>query len=301
MKNAEGLALRVSRTSIFINLALSAGKLLAGLLAHSGAMVSDAVHSASDVFSTMVVIIGMRAASKDSDREHPYGHERMECVAAIVLAVVLLITGLFIGREGLLKIFSEQTQTLPVPGALALAAAFVSILVKEGMYWNTRAAAKTVNSPALMADAWHHRSDALSSVGALIGIAGARLGLPVLDPVASLVICLMIMKAAYDIFRDAMEKMVDQSAGAETEERIRQCALRHPGVLSVDLLMSRRFGSRLYIEMEISMDGDLTLRQSHAVAEQVHADVEAAFPEVKHIMIHVNPAGEQDHSSISPS
>ena len=95
--------------------------------------------------------------------------------------------------------------------------------------------------------------------------------------------------------------MVDQSAGAETEERIRQCALRHPGVLSVDLLMSRRFGSRLYIEMEISMDGDLTLRQSHAVAEQVHADVEAAFPEVKHIMIHVNPAGEQDHSSISPS
>ena len=196
MKNAEGLALRVSRTSIFINLALSAGKLLAGLLAHSGAMVSDAVHSASDVFSTMVVIIGMRAASKDSDREHPYGHERMECVAAIVLAVVLLITGLFIGREGLLKIFSEQTQTLPVPGALALAAAFVSILVKEGMYWNTRAAAKTVNSPALMADAWHHRSDALSSVGALIGIAGARLGLPVLDPVASLVICLMIMKAA---------------------------------------------------------------------------------------------------------
>ena len=289
MKNAEGLALRVSRTSIFINLALSAGKLLAGLLAHSGAMVSDAVHSASDVFSTMVVIIGMRAASKDSDREHPYGHERMECVAAII------------GREGLLKIFSEQTQTLPVPGALALAAAFVSILVKEGMYWNTRAAAKTVNSPALMADAWHHRSDALSSVSALIGIAGARLGLPVLDPVASLVICLMIMKAAYDIFRDAMEKMVDQSAGAETEERIRQCALRHPGVLSVDLLMSRRFGSRLYIEMEISMDGDLTLRQSHAVAEQVHADVEAAFPEVKHIMIHVNPAGEQDHSSISPS
>ena len=292
MKDTTGLAMRVSRAAIFINLLLSAGKLLAGLLAQSGAMVSDAAHSASDVFSTVIVIIGMRAAAKASDQEHPYGHERMECVAAIVLAVVLLVTGLFIGRAGLLKIFSHDAQALPVPGLPALAAALISILVKEGMYWYTRAAAKTVNSPALMADAWHHRSDALSSVGALAGIAGARLGLPVLDPLASLVICLMIMKAAYDIFRDAVSKMVDQSADAETEERIRACALAHKDVQGVDLIMSRRFGSRIYIEMEISMDGRMTLLQSHAVAEQVHADVEAAFPEVKHIMIHVNPAGQ---------
>ena len=292
MKDTEtaGLAMRVSRVTILINLLLSAVKLAAGLVAKSGAMVSDAVHSASDVFSTVIVMIGLRAASKDPDREHPYGHERMECVAAIVLAVVLLVTGLMIGRQGLLNIFSEDVHALPVPGALALAAAILSILVKEGMYWYTRAAARTVNSPALMANAWHHRADALSSIGALIGIAGARLGLPILDPIASLVICLMIIKAAYDIFRDAMGKMVDKSADAETEERIRACALAHKDVQGVDLIMSRRFGSRIYIEMEISMDGGMSLRQSHAVAEQVHADVEAAFPEVKHIMIHVNPA-----------
>ncbi|MBQ9299483.1 MAG: cation transporter [Clostridia bacterium] len=292
MKDTTGLAMRVSRVTIGINLLLSAGKLLAGLLARSGAMVSDAAHSASDVFSTVIVIIGMRAAAKASDREHPYGHERMECVAAIVLAAVLLVTGLFIGRDGLNKLLNLKTQSLPVPGFLALAAAVVSILVKEGMYWYTRSAARTVNSPALMADAWHHRSDALSSVGALLGIAGARMGLPALDPAASLVICLMILKAAFDIFRDAVNKMVDRSADADTEERIRDCALAHQDVLGVDLIMSRRFGSRIYIEMEISMDGDMTLRKSHAVAEQVHADVEAAFPEVKHIMIHVNPAGE---------
>lgn len=292
MHPSSSLALRVSRVTIVVNLLLSALKLAAGLIAHSGAMVSDALHSASDVFSTVVVIIGMRAASKASDREHPYGHERMECVAAIVLSVALLVTGLFIGLEGARKIASARETPLTVPGLPALIAALVSILVKEGMYHYTRAAAKAVNSSALMADAWHHRSDALSSVGALIGIGGARLGLPILDPIASLVICLMIAKAAYDIFRDAIDKMVDQSVDAATEGRIRACALQHPGVESVDLILTRRFGSRVYIEMEISMDGDMSLRQSHAIAEQVHADVEQAFPAVKHIMIHVNPAGE---------
>lgn len=292
MEQTSGLALRVSRVTIAVNLILSVLKLLAGLIAHSGAMVSDALHSASDVFSTVVVIIGMRAASKASDREHPYGHERMECVAAIVLAVTLLITGLLIGWQGLRKIVSSGETPLAVPGALALGAAVLSILVKEGMYHYTRAAARTVNSSALMADAWHHRSDALSSIGALIGIGGARLGLPVLDPVASLVICLMIGKAAYDIFRDAVNKMVDQSVDAATEERIRACALQHAGVENVDQILTRRFGSRVYIEMEIAMNGDMTLSQSHAIAEQVHADVEQAFPTVKHIMIHVNPTGE---------
>ena len=293
MNQQSSLALRVSRITILVNLLLSALKLVAGLAARSGAMVSDALHSASDVFSTFVVIIGMRAASKASDREHPYGHERMECVAAIVLAVVLLITGLFIGYQGVQKIVSADQTPLPVPGLAALLAAAVSILVKEGMYWYTRAAAKAVSSSALMADAWHHRSDALSSVGALIGIGGARLGLPVLDPIASLVICLMIGKAAYDIFRDAIDKMVDHSVDPATEEKIRACAMNHPDVKSVDSILTRRFGNRVYIEMELSMDGELTLRRSHAAAEQVHADVEAAFPDVKHIMIHVNPDGEE--------
>ncbi len=143
-----------------------------------GAMISDAVHSASDVFSSIIVIIGVKISAKDSDRDHPYGHERFECVAAIVLAVTLIITGLFIGHTALEQITAGSSQQLTVPGLLAMLAAVVSIIAKEAMYWYTRFYAKRLDSGALMADAWHHRSDALSSVGALIGIAGARMGSP---------------------------------------------------------------------------------------------------------------------------
>lgn len=289
MENSPRVALRVSSVSIVINTLLSLAKLAAGLLARSGAMVSDAVHSASDVFSTLIVMIGLKLSAKDSDREHPYGHERLECVAAIMLAVILLMTGLFIGREGLRRIVGAETGTLPVPGPLALAAAVVSIAVKEAMFWYTRRYARQLDSSALMADAWHHRSDALSSVGALFGIAGARLGFPVLDPLASVVICVFIGKAAADIFLDAVNKMVDRSCDEETEDAIRRRALSHEKVSAVDLLRTREFGSRVYIEMEISVDGRMPLTEAHAVAESVHDDIEAAFPKVKHIMIHVNP------------
>ena len=180
----------------------------------------------------------------------------------------------------------------PVPGLLALAAAIVSIAVKEGMFWYTRAYARRLASPALMADAWHHRSDALSSVGALIGIAGARLGVPMMDPLASVVICAFIVKAAFDIFRDAVDRMVDHSCDPKTEGQIRQCVLAHQGVRRIDVLRTREFGSRLYVELEIALDDALTLNAAHAIAEGVHDDVEKAFPQVKHIMIHVNPAGE---------
>ena len=160
----EKIAMKVSFVSIVANVMLSAFKLFAGIFAHSGAMVSDAVHSASDVFSTIVVIIGIRISGKKSDKEHPYGHERMECVAAIVLATILAVTGLGIGYGAVGKILSGDYANLEVPGFLALVAALVSIAVKEGMYWYTRHSAKKIDSSALMADAWHHSSDALSSV-----------------------------------------------------------------------------------------------------------------------------------------
>ncbi len=290
MENQTQTAMRVSLVSIAANTLLSLFKLAAGILARSGAMISDAVHSASDVFSTLIVMIGVKLAAKDSDREHPFGHERMECVAAIVLAVILLVTGLFIGYGGIRKIVTAHTAALAMPGSLALAAALVSIVVKEGMFWYTRHYARRIDSGALMADAWHHRSDALSSVGALLGIAGARMGFPVLDPLASVVICVFIGKAAADIFLDAVGKMVDRSCDAETERAIRSRVLADEHVRGIDLLRTREFGSRIYIELEISVDGSLSLTEAHAIAEAVHDDVEAAFPKVKHIMIHVNPA-----------
>ena len=284
----EATATRVSTVSIVGNLLLSLFKLLAGLLARSGAMVSDAVHSASDVFSSFIVIIGVKIAARDADSDHPYGHDRFECVAAIVLSTVLLITGLFIGYTALRKILgAEEAET---PGVLALIAAVVSIVAKEAMYHYTMRYARRFDSSALRAEAWHHRSDSLSSIGALIGVAGARLGWPILDPVASLVIFGFIVKAAVDIFRDAIEKMVDHACAPDVEEALRRCALAQPGVLGIDLLQTREFGSRAYVDMEIAADGELSLRESHRIAEQVHDAIERDFPQVKHIMIHVNPS-----------
>lgn len=288
-KQEAKLAMRVSAVSIAINLGLSLLKLLAGILAHSGAMISDAVHSASDVFSTFIVMIGVRISAKKSDADHPYGHERLECVASIVLAVILAATGLGIGSNGIQIICSGDYSHLVMPGVLALAAAVISIAVKEWMFWYTRAAAKQIHSGALMADAWHHRSDALSSVGAFIGILGARLGMPVLDPIASVLICVFIEKAAYDIFKDAIDKMVDKACPEEEEKKMREVIVAQKGVQKIDLLRTRMFGSKVYVDVEIAADGDISLREAHRIAEQVHDAMESSFSEVKHCMVHVNP------------
>ena len=286
--NGKQIAMRVSIVSVAVNMLLSVLKLAAGLIAHSGAMVSDAVHSASDVFSTFVVMIGVHMASKEADEEHPYGHERMECVAAIVLAAVLFATGLAIGYAGLNQLLGGYEE-IKAPGALALLAAVVSIGVKEWMYWYTVLAAKKINSGALKADAWHHRSDALSSVGALFGIAGARMGYPVLDCVASVVICAFVIKAAYDIFKDAVDKMLDTACDKDTVKKLQKIILNQPGVLGISKLTTRIFGSKVYVDVEIEADGDMTLRAAHEVAENVHHAIERGASDVKHCMVHVNP------------
>lgn len=293
-KQKKKIAMHVSNTSIGVNMILSVGKLLAGLLAHSSAMISDAIHSASDVFSTLIVIIGIHISSKESDKEHQYGHERFECVASIILATVLALTGFAIGYQGLTKIISGMHgEELIIPGKLALIAAFISIVVKEGMYWYTRNAAKKIKSGALMADAWHHRSDALSSIGSLVGIGAAILGFPIFDPIASVAICFCIFKVAYDIYQDAVSKMLDTSCDEETNEKMQAVILAQDGVRGVDLLKTRLFGSKIYVDVEISADASLTLEDSHAIAERVHNKIEEEFEDVKHCMVHVNPYREK--------
>ncbi len=293
---AKKIAMRVSFVSIAGNIVLSAGKLIAGVLGHSSAMISDAVHSASDVLSTIVVMVGINISSKKEDNSHQYGHERMECIAAFILAGLLFATGLGIGFSGIEKIMHGGD--LQAPGLLPLIAAVVSIIIKEAMYWYTVLAAKKINSASLKADAWHHRSDALSSVGSFVGILGARMGFPILDPIASVLICLMIIKVSYDIVRDAIDKLVDKSCDDETIRRMQTVIMEQEGVMGVDLLKTRLFGAKIYVDVEICADGNQTLIKAHEIAENVHQALEHGFPDVKHCMVHVNP--KQDEPDAAP-
>ena len=289
----EALIIRkMSLISLIGNTVLSGFKLFAGVIGNSGAMISDAIHSFSDVLTTLIAWIGVKVSKKAADEAHPYGHERMECVASLLLGLVLMATGLGVGRVGVDNIIANNYETLAIPKLIALAASVVSILGKEAMFWYTRYYAKLINSSAFMADAWHHRSDAISSIGSFIGIACTMLGFPVMDSVASVVICLFILKVAYDILRDALMKMLDTSCGEAYENQLTHYIAEKEDVRSVDLLHSRMFGNKVFIDLEISVDGDKSLRDAHAVAELVHEDVELNFPEIKHIMIHVNPANE---------
>lgn len=287
--NEEKIVKQISSVGIAGNVALSAFKLFAGIYGHSGAMVSDAVHSLSDVFATLIAFIGVRLSKKSADDDHPYGHERFECVASLLLGTVLLLTGLAIGKSGLGNILSGDYTSLAVPGAVALVAAVVSIVVKEAMFWYTRHYAKLLNSSAFMADAWHHRSDAFSSIGSLIGIGGSMLGFHVLDPLASVIICVCILKVAVDIIKDSVRKMLDTSCGENYDNALKNYIAAQDGVKSVDSLHSRMFGNKVYIDLEISVDRDLPLHEAHDIADRVHDNVEKNFSNIKHIMIHVNP------------
>ena len=284
--NREKIAMRISWYSIAVNVFLSLGKFVAGIFGHSAAMVSDAIHSASDVFATFIVMAGIKISGKASDEDHQYGHERLECVASILLSVILALTGLAIGYAGIEKIMHQDTESIAI---------IISIVVKEAMYWYTRHYALMLESDALMADAWHHRSDSLSSVGSFIGILGARMGYPILDPIASVVICLMILQAGYEIFMGAIDKMVDKACSKEEEDAMRAKVAEVPGVNHIDLLRTRQFGSRIFVDVEVSADDNLTLLQSHQIAESIHHSIEKDFPNVKHCMVHINPLSEVSH------
>lgn len=289
--DSKNVTIRVSNVSIICNILLAAIKFIAGILAKSQAMISDAVHSSSDVVGTALVILGAHLSNKNADKEHPYGHERMECVIALLLADILALAGIAIGYAGIKKILAFRAGiAIAVPGVLALAAAVASILVKEGLYWYTIIAAKKINSVSLKAEAWHHRSDAFSSVGSLIGIAGARMGFTILDPVASIVICLFIVKIAIDIFMETVDKMVDKSCDDKTLEELKKAVKGTPGVIDIDDIKTRQFGAKLYVDVEIQVDGESSLKKAHNIAEEVHTNIEQSNGNIKHCMVHVNPS-----------
>ncbi|MCD7819426.1 MAG: cation diffusion facilitator family transporter [Lachnospiraceae bacterium] len=283
------LVAKVSTVGITGNVVLSVFKFMAGMIGNSSAMISDAVHSFSDVLVTLIALIGVKMSKRGADAGHPYGHERFECISSEILAGILFVTGLGIGMTGIETIFAGNYEELAVPGMLPLVAAIVSIISKEAMFWYTRACAKKLNSSAFMADAWHHRSDAFSSIGSLIGIAGARAGFLVLDPIASVVICIFILKVAVDIFRDAIRKLTDTACDDTFNEQVRAFIEKQDGVLRIDLLQTRMFGEKVYIDVEIAADAHMELKNAHAIAERVHNGLETNFDNIKHVMVHVNP------------
>lgn len=287
MKNNEKIAIKVSVISIILNCLLTLIKFISGVISKSSAMISDSVHSLSDVLSTFVVIIGVKIANKKADSDHPYGHERIECVSAIILSGMLFIIGALIGINGIKNV--TNSGNLVMPGVLALIASIISIISKEAMYQYTIRVSKKINSAALKADAWHHRSDALSSIGSFIGILGSRLGFKIFDPLASVIISLCIIKVSIDIFKDAIDKMVDKSCDKEVINKVISVIEKNESVKNIDDIKTRQFGNKAYVDVEISVDENLLLKDAHKVAEEIHNSVENEINIVKHCMVHVNP------------
>lgn len=287
MKNNEKIAIKVSIISIILNCLLTLIKFISGVISKSSAMISDSVHSLSDVLSTFIVIIGVKISNKKADSDHPYGHERIECVSAIILSGMLFIIGTLIGINGIKNV--TNSSNLVMPGVLALIASIISIISKEAMYQYTIRVSKKINSAALKADAWHHRSDALSSIGSFIGILGSRLGFKIFDPLASVIISLCIIKVSIDIFKDAIDKMVDKSCDKEVIDKVISVIEKNESVKNIDDIKTRQFGNKAYVDVEISVDENLLLKDAHKVAEEIHDSVENEINIVKHCMVHVNP------------
>ena len=258
------------------NIVLSLFKLFAGIIGNSAAMISDAAHSLSDVFATAIAFVGAKISRKGMDHEHPYGHERIECIASQILSIILIVTAIGIMYSAITSVVNG-TYVDNTPTVLPLIAAIVSIAVKEGMFWYTMHYARVIDSDAFRADAWHHRSDALSSVGALVGIALAMMGYPIADPIASMVISIFIIKVAWDILNDSYKKMLDTSCDDNTENSLRVIICSVDGVKSIDSIHTRLFGNRIYVDVEIAVDSKITVEEGHRIAEEVHDRIESEF------------------------
>ncbi len=289
-KKALKIINKVAIVTIVVNLVLAVGKFLAGIFGHSTAMISDAVHSSSDVLSTLIVLVGARIAVKNEDKDHNYGHDKFESIASILLAMLLFATALALGWTGIKSIVdAAKGGEFIKPTLAALIAAIVSIVVKEGMYWYTIYYAKKLDSQALKADAWHHRSDAFSSVAGFVGILGAMLGVYVLEGIATVLIALLIIKVSYDIVKIVLRQLTDHAAPEELVGKIYKTINDDEDVKNVDLLKTRISGSIIYVEAEIAVDRELSIVEAHDIAQRVHDKIETTFEEVRHIVIHVNP------------
>jgi cation diffusion facilitator family transporter len=281
------IANRVGFVTVIYNILLAIIKIVIGTIGKSSAIIADGFHTLSDIVSTFIAVLGVRLSAKKDDKEHPYGHEKLEAVSGKLLALILIGTGIIIGFEAIKTIISGDIQK---PKTIALFAAVLSIVIKEWMYRYTIKAADKIESNSLRSDAWHHRTDAFSSLGTLIGVGGAIFGLTILDPLASLVVSLLIVKVGIEIFVDSVKGLIDTSADNEIEERIKQLVVNVKGVEKLDLLRTRVHGNRINVDIEVVMDKELSLEKSHNIAEEVREVLLVSLPKIKFCMVHVNPS-----------
>ena len=293
MQNRDQRIYRVTLTGSVVNVVLLVAKFAAGILGHSAAMVADAVHSLSDFLTDLVVIAFVRLSSKPADRDHDYGHGKYETVATSIIGMALIVVAVMLGWNGVEKIIAAlRGEHLESPGIIALVAALLSIVMKEWVFRITRRVARDVNSQALEANAWHHRSDALSSIGTALGIGGALLlgrQWAVLDPIAAVVVSVLIFVTAFRLLRQASGELLEESLPRETQERI--VALVYEDALASDVhkLHTRRIGSIIAIEMHLRLPGHISLTEAHQHATQIERALRQEFGQGTHIMLHIEP------------
>ena len=285
---------RVTLAGGAVNVILLAFKFIAGILGHSAAMIADAVHSLSDFVTDLIVLIFVHISGKPQDKSHDYGHGKYETLALTMIGIALLIVAVGIFISGAQRIAAWYNgQELEAPGMLALWAAFLSILLKELTYRYTIRKARQLDSPALEANAWHHRSDALSSIGTAVGIGGAVLlgkRWTVLDPIASIVVGAFIVKVAIELILQGMRDLLEHSLPDEIEDEIMQIALSEPDVVEPHDLRTRRIGNRYAIELHILMNGGITLARAHDHADSIENQLKKRFGEHTHVAIHMEPS-----------
>lgn len=284
--NDYKLGVKVSWLTAIINIFLAIFKITTGVIGKSSAMIADGVHTLSDVLTTLVVIVGLKVSSKEADAQHQYGHEKYESVFAKILSILLLLTGVYIGYQAFVILIQGN---IPRPKNIALVGSVVSIAVKEAMYWYTLKTAKKIKSLSMEADAWHHRSDAFSSIGTFVGILGAKLGITVLDPIAGIVVSLFVIKVGVDIYIKSVKGLVDESANIEIIKEIKEITLDIKGVKGIKNLKTRVFGNKIYVDLEIYVDSLITVGEGHDIAEEVHDRLEKDIKDIKHCMVHMEP------------
>ena len=278
---------KVTLQAIGWNIFLAFIKIIAGILGKSSVMIADGLHSASDIITSMGVLIGNYISSKPFDKEHNYGHEKAETLVSFLLSIILVGVALSIGYEASKSLFNIEG--IAIPTLLPLVVSIISILIKEYQYRITIRIAKKVNSPALKADAWHHRSDALSSIAAFVGIGGAMLGFKILEPLASIVVALFVCKVGYDILKNAVNELMDVSIDETYENEIKKIAKLTEGVMNLGSLRTRKHGASAYVDLVICVDGKLTVTSGHDIATNLEKKIQNDINIVKGITVHVEP------------